>query len=129
MKAHAKGAGLAILLSLCGCADADYTESDSGKTIEVDQGAGFTVALPRMPTPRPAPDIKGALVRPLQRRVDTSTNQEIFPFVCEGVGDAIIRIPSTDPSAAEFVIQVHVLPIHKPGAAGTSGPGNAAPHY
>jgi hypothetical protein len=111
----------ALLFALTGCASSDFTEEDSGKTVEVDQGSGFTVALPRGSGPRPAPEIKGALIRPLQRRVDPASNQEIFPFRAEGSGDAIIRIAPVDPAGAEFVIQVHVLPTGRPAAAPFSG--------
>jgi hypothetical protein len=122
MTLRARRVLLPLLLALSGCADADFTENDSGKTVEVNQGSGFTVALPRMTAgPRPAPEVKGALIRPLERRVDASTNQEIFPFLAEGVGDAVIRIPPTDPAAADFVIQVHVLPSAKSAPGSPSG--------
>lgn len=111
-------AGLGLL---AGCSETDYSEDDSGRTIEVAQGAGFYVRLTRVPAgPRPAADIKGALIRPLEKKIDPQTNQEVYQFVAEGVGDAVIRIGPPEASMPEFVIQVHVLPSGKPSSPGTS---------
>jgi hypothetical protein len=125
MKLHARRAIPLILLMLAGCAETDFTEDDSGRIVELSQGSGFFVRLPRLASgPRQAPDIKGALIRPLEKKIDTVTNQEVFQFVAEGVGDAVIRIAPAEPSTPEFVIQIHVLPGSKPstGAGGPSKP-------
>jgi len=129
MKLHARRAVQLVLLTLAGCAETDFTEDDSGRIVELSQGSGFFVRLPRLPSgPRQAPDIKGALIRPLEKKIDAAANQEVFQFVAEGVGDAVIRIAPAEPSAPEFVIQIHVLPGSKPGA-GPGGPSKPPGSY
>jgi hypothetical protein len=114
MNSRRQGLLWAGLLLLAGCAETDFSEDDSGRTIEVNQGSGFFVRLARVPAGlRPAPEIKGALIRPLEKKLDPQTNQEVYQFVAEGAGDAVIRIPPPDASMPEFVIQVHVLPSGK----------------
>ncbi|HLY12489.1 MAG TPA: hypothetical protein VKW04_24510 [Planctomycetota bacterium] len=103
-----------ILLLLAGCAATDFTEDDLGRTVEIGQGSGFFIRLARLPSgPRQAPEVRGALIRPLEKRVDVASNLEVFQFVAEGAGDAIIRIAPPDATTPEFIIQVHVLPSGK----------------
>src|SRR5579864_2979720 len=99
MNRRARGAIGAALILLSGCGSLVFTENDQGKTVEVDQGSEFTITLPPLGTgARKAPDIKGALVRLTDRRVDTAAGLEIFRFAAEGAGDADIRIAPPDPS-------------------------------
>ncbi len=130
MMLRARRAVPLALLFLAGCADPNFTEDDSGRIVELSQGSGFFVRLPQLPSgPRQAPDIKGALVRPLGKKIDAAANQEVFQFVAEGVGDAVIRIAPAEPSAPEFVIQVHVLPGSRPPATAPGAPNKPPGSY
>lgn len=118
MKAWLQGAVGAALLLLCGCQRTSFTEGDLGSTVTLDQGSDFTVSLPRAQSgDRKAPDIRGALIRLLDRRVDAGSNQEVFHFMAEGVGDAEIRIAGKDQTIPEFVMLVQVMRIAKPGSS------------
>jgi hypothetical protein len=118
-----------ILLLLSGCAKTVFHEADLGRTVEVDQGSEFSIALPRVPSgDRKPPEIRGALIRFLDKRAETGADQESFRFLAEGAGDAEIRIAGSDPTVLEFVILVRVLRAGKPPSA-PSGPKDRPPGY
>jgi hypothetical protein len=111
----------ATFLLLCGCARPSFNEGDIGTTVEVDQGSDFFITLPRPHSgDRQAPEIRGALIRLLERRVDPGVNQELFHFMADGAGDAEIRIDGKDQTVPEFVIQVRVLRATKAGPTPSS---------
>lgn len=121
-----RGAGL---LLLWGCARAAFTEADLGRTVEVEQGTEFTISLPRVPSgDRKAPEVRGALIRLLDRRPEEGVDLENFHFVAEGSGDGEIRIAGSDQTVPEFVILVRVHRAARPAAA-PGAPGSRPPGY
>ncbi|HLY73534.1 MAG TPA: hypothetical protein VKU80_05400 [Planctomycetota bacterium] len=112
----------AALLLVSGCARPSFTESDLGRTVEVEQGSDFSITLPRSAAgDRQAPEIRGALIRLLDRRTDAGAAQEIFHFMADGAGDAEIRIDGQDQTVPQFVIQVRVLRPSRPSSTPSSG--------
>jgi hypothetical protein len=103
-----------LLLLAAGCAETLYSDADEGTTRELRQGSSFGVSLPTGASPADrAPKIEGALVRYLGRRVDEAQGREIFRFSADGAGEALIRIPSTDPAPQippAFVIRLLITP-------------------
>jgi hypothetical protein len=121
MKTSLHGLAGAMVLLLCGCGNPTYTENDLGSTVTLDQGSEFTITLARVPSgERKAPEIRGALIRLLDRRADA--DQERFHFMAEGVGEADVRIAGKDQTIPEFVILVRVLRAARIGST-------APPHH
>jgi hypothetical protein len=128
-KSWVRGIRAATLLLLSGCAKTAFNEADLGRTVDVDQGSEFSISLPRVPSgDRKPPEIRGALVRFLDRRAEPGVDQESFRFIAEGAGDAEIRIAGTDPTVLEFVILVRVLRATR-SAPSPGGPGPRPPGY
>jgi len=123
MKSSLHAAAGATLLLLLGCGAPTFTENELGSTVTLDQGAEFNIALPRVPSgERKTPEIRGALIRLLDRR--TEANQELFHFIAEGAGEADVRIAGKDQTVPEYVILVRVVRVARAGS--TAPPG--APH-
>ncbi|HVR82957.1 MAG TPA: hypothetical protein VMU54_01515 [Planctomycetota bacterium] len=128
-KSWAHGMGAATLLLLWGCARTAFNEADLGRTVEVEQGSEFSISLPRVPSgDRKPPEIRGALIRFLDKRAEPGVDQESFRFLAEGAGDAEIRIAGSDSTVLEFVILVRVLRATRSGPA-PAGPGPRPPGY
>jgi len=120
MKALLHAVAGAALLLLFGCGNPTFTENDLGSTVTLDQESEFTIALPRVPSgERKTPEVRGALIRLLDRRADA--NQEYFHFLAEGVGEADVRIAGKDQTVPEFVILVRVVRVARPGTS-SAGP-------
>lgn len=89
------------------------TEEDEGQTKDLVLGASFSISLPAIGgTPRPAPRIEGAYIRLRDQRVNPSTGYEVFEFIAEGAGEAVIRIltgcSADEPAGLEYVLRVRI---------------------
>ncbi|MBI2901765.1 MAG: hypothetical protein HYY17_16390 [Planctomycetes bacterium] len=99
--------GILLATLLGGCAAPLFDETHNGRSVRVDAGRVFTIALPEAGSP--PPQVRGDAVRLLEVRRDDGGGRDLFVFRADRPGESTIGISgATGETVPPYVLNVRV---------------------